>query len=148
MRYYDYKKVKQLIDENAPEITEASLGMHEDWFWTAQTIFEKGEWTQQLFLGDLIAEREKYKAEMVEAGQEKAARQSVRDKYEHINIGGIAGSSWATPTLRLDYADGSCRMIPVFTGEKSSGQVFAVNGCLSGPVQQQIPELEEITAES
>lgn len=40
---YDYKKAKDLIEEEKENIKEASLGMHEDWFWTAETIFADDE---------------------------------------------------------------------------------------------------------
>jgi len=48
MKYYDFHKAKQLIAENKENIVSASLGMHEDWFWTAETIFEGGEYKKNL----------------------------------------------------------------------------------------------------
>ena len=44
MRFYDYKKAKQFIEKNKESIKQASLGMHEDWFWTAETIFKDGKY--------------------------------------------------------------------------------------------------------
>lgn len=54
MKHYDFKKAKRFIDEHKDEIKEASLGMHEDWFWTAETVFENGEYTTNLDADDLL----------------------------------------------------------------------------------------------
>ena len=48
MKYYDYKKAKNYIEQHKAEIEEASLGMDEDWWWTARTIFEGGKFTVDL----------------------------------------------------------------------------------------------------
>lgn len=48
MRNYDYKKAKRIILENADKLESASLGMHEDWFWTAETIWDDGEFKVNL----------------------------------------------------------------------------------------------------
>ena len=48
MKTYDFSKAKQLIKENAENLVSASLGMHEDWGWTAQTIWENGEFKHEL----------------------------------------------------------------------------------------------------
>lgn len=50
---YDFKKAKLFIEQNKENIKEASLGMHEDWFWTAETIFEDGEYKVNLDDKDL-----------------------------------------------------------------------------------------------
>ena len=50
---YDYKKAKLFIEQNKENIKEAYLGMHEDWWWTAQTIFEDGEYKVNLDDKDL-----------------------------------------------------------------------------------------------
>lgn len=48
MRNYDYKQVRELIKKHADELLEATLGMHEDWFWTASTVWKNGKYTQRL----------------------------------------------------------------------------------------------------
>lgn len=48
MKYYDYQKAKNYIEQHKDEIEEASLGMDEDWLWTAETIFEDGKFTVDL----------------------------------------------------------------------------------------------------
>ena len=50
---YDFKKAKLFIEQNKENIKEAYLGMHEDWFWTAETIFEDGEFKVNLDDKDL-----------------------------------------------------------------------------------------------
>lgn len=48
MKNYDYLKAKKLIEENKDKISEAILGMSEDWFWTAETVFENGNFVIDL----------------------------------------------------------------------------------------------------
>lgn len=48
MKNYDFEKAKKLILENAGNLQSASLGMHEDWFWTAETVWESGDFTKKL----------------------------------------------------------------------------------------------------
>lgn len=42
MANYDYKLAKKIID-NAKELNTASMGMHEDWFWTAEEVWTADE---------------------------------------------------------------------------------------------------------
>lgn len=58
MKTYDYKKAKKYIEEHKDEIQMAALGMDEDWFWTAQSVFEDGKFTvnlddDSLFIGGI-----------------------------------------------------------------------------------------------
>lgn len=52
---YDYEKAKTLIAANQETLKRALLGMHEDWFWTAVTVWEDGEFTEPLNDGDRLA---------------------------------------------------------------------------------------------
>lgn len=45
---YDFKKAKNFIKKNKDKIKSATLGMHEDWFWTAQEVFKDGKFTVNL----------------------------------------------------------------------------------------------------
>lgn len=112
MKKYDFKKAIQIIEENKDSIQAASLGMHEDWFWTAEPIFGDGEFTKQ-FEDDSV-------------------------------IGGINSSNWATPTLELEFKDGSSKMISCFVGEsdREKPEWFAF-GVLSQPIQDNITPLED-----
>jgi hypothetical protein len=42
MANYDFRLAKQIID-SSKDLDSAALGMHEDWFWTADTVWTKAE---------------------------------------------------------------------------------------------------------
>ena len=48
MKEYDFDKAKAIIEKNKENVKSASLGINEDWFWTAETIYEDGEYTREL----------------------------------------------------------------------------------------------------
>ena len=48
MKNYNFKKAKQIILENVENLESASLGMHEDWFWTSETVWGNGEYKNEL----------------------------------------------------------------------------------------------------
>lgn len=72
----------------------------------------------------------------------------IYDLSENPKIGGICGSSWATPSLYLKFKDGREEMMDCYIGE-STGEApeeFSL-GELSGPTQEwveslKIPKLE------
>lgn len=107
MRTYDYTTAKKMIQMKSDVISSASLGMLEDWFWTATTVYSDSKFDVNL-----------------------------DDKPE---IAGIKGSSWATPSLILNYKDGREELISCFTGDKDSEKPewFSL-GVLSGPAQDYI----------
>lgn len=41
MREYDFKSAKKYIQTHSDHIESATLGMKEDWFWTAETVYEE-----------------------------------------------------------------------------------------------------------
>lgn len=47
---YDFKLAKLIIDTHVGLgiVVSASLGMREDWFWTAESVWENGEYTKDL----------------------------------------------------------------------------------------------------
>jgi len=152
MNYYDFKKARVLIEQNASNLVRASLGMAQDWWWTAITVWEGGKWQQELFDGDIVAQSEAYNAELVDAlkdktgGEERlSARAAIGEKYKGIMIAGIAGSSWATPSLMLEFADGTERMIECFITDGKEGKptCMPVLGVMSGPMQDRLPPLEK-----
>ncbi|MEN2765733.1 hypothetical protein [Ornithinibacillus xuwenensis] len=55
MKNYDFNKAQQIIEENKENLKKASLGMQEDWFWTADTVFENGEYVLDLNTVEIIA---------------------------------------------------------------------------------------------
>lgn len=48
MKNYDFERAKQLVESQQDQIDSASMGMFEDWFWTAETVFENGNWKNDL----------------------------------------------------------------------------------------------------
>lgn len=143
MRYYDYKKAKALIEAHQHEITSASLGVAEDWFWTATTVWENGEWKHELFLGDVEAHHKayfdelKYQLEGVTDGSARIdIRSAVAKSHGQHEISGLCGSSWATPTLLLTFANEVEKKYDVFFGEKSGEEhPGATSGCFSAPAR-------------
>ena len=45
MNTLDWKKLEAFIEERKP--VEVSAGLLDDWFWTASTVYEAGEWTDR-----------------------------------------------------------------------------------------------------
>lgn len=48
MRMYDYGKAKKLVQKYSDTLEVACLGMAEDWFWTAEEIYEDGRLVHDL----------------------------------------------------------------------------------------------------
>ena len=48
MAKYDFKSAKRYIQMHSDLISSATMGMHEDWFWTAQTIYEDDKFSVNL----------------------------------------------------------------------------------------------------
>ena len=77
MKYYDYKKAKEIIKSHLDnpgkygKLLSASLGMNEDWNWTAETIWHNSKYLVKL--------------------------------TDKTNIAGINKSYWATPVLELEF---------------------------------------------
>lgn len=76
MKYYDWNEIRKEIEEAIPNgLVVASIGMKEDWFWTGEDV-----WTKKDGYFNQIDEP-KYDKERL--------------------IGGIRGSFWATPIIKL-----------------------------------------------
>lgn len=108
---YDFEKAKAIIEKEKDLIESASLGMQEDWFWTAESIYEEGSFTKEL--------------------------------SNTTTIGGLDGSCWATPVLRIHYVDGSEIVYECFVGESSGVNTFGsflTSGPLSSEAQANIPK--------
>lgn len=140
MKKYNFKKAKELIEKYRDTLVSATLGMHEDWFWTAETIFENGEYKRELpDNADEIYEN------FIKARKEGMSllSEDVAPYREKILIAGIYGSYWATPTINLKFTDDSSKMIPCHDGGETTGESPIELGVLSGPVQDNITPLSE-----
>jgi hypothetical protein len=152
MKTYDYKKIKQLIEENKSEIISVSAGMHEDWFWTAETIWENGKYLHELpdnadeLHEKFIEARNKGLSMFLKEKDENGLAKHNPDygKYTTHQIAGLYGSSWATPCIEIKFKDGKEEMIDVSKGESEKERPFDFGlGCLSGPVQDNILPLRK-----
>jgi len=54
MKFYDMNKVIRTIQMKSDILDSASLGMGEDWFWTAETIYADGRFKVELRPGMLF----------------------------------------------------------------------------------------------
>ena len=88
MKYYNPKFIKQYIEQHRAEIEEVELGMDEDWFWTAETIFEDGEYSSRRSLDG-----------------------------NRITVAGIDGSVWATPIMAVTFKDGRVERVECWTAD-------------------------------
>ncbi len=146
-KYYDFDKAKSLIESKKEEIESASLGMHEDWFWTAQTIWENGEYKQPILSNAEAKEMDEIYIKKRKEGV--SILSGELDEYQKHMIGGIWASHWATPTLQLVYKNGEDEMIECSFGEqeiseeeKLQKQLEWASGALSKPVQENITPLK------
>ena len=91
MKKYDYDFIRNVLNEVIKDdnVIEVSLGMKEDWFWTAQAIWTRAHGLERL---DSFSDEDNTTIE-----------DAVTD---HTKIGGIVGSQWATPVICVEYAKG------------------------------------------
>lgn len=150
MKHYDFEKAIALINKHKDEISSASLGMHEDWFWTAETVWEDDEFKRPFPLNDHAMQRHN---EFILRRKEGMSLSSAECRqFDDILVSGIYGSGWATPSLQLVFLDGTDKMFSCFIGEEedpvekianvASNQAMIL-GCLSGPVQDRITQLSD-----
>lgn len=85
MNKYDTAFIKKYIEERREEIDTVDCGMREDWFWTAETVFENGEFSKEYAWG-----------------------------RKSITVAGIDGSTWATPTMEVCFKDGRTELVPCY----------------------------------
>jgi len=149
MKNYNFdlaKKIIQTISE-LTEIESASLGMQEDWFWTAETIYKDGKYTKDLVSTEQADYLSKEYKEKRKNGMSIFSDEA--SKYDSIFIGGIYGSYWATPVIQIDFTDGSQKIFECFSGVQEIDEIERIkksfeipSGCLSAPVQIERSNLE------
>lgn len=170
MRYYDYMKIQNFITSNKDKIASVDIGMTEDWFWTAQSIFKDNEFIAPFpFPEDFdVVAKEQERADHnkylrftynqskdnpdpekgdYERGYEvyKAYRDEFMDKY---CIGGILGSTWATPVMEVNFKDGHTERFNCYIDDNEPPNLEQMNstlnnaGVLSAPVNEYRSGLE------
>lgn len=89
MKKYCTKLIKEYVEKNNDVIESIYCGMREDWSWTAELIYENGE-----FLSD------------------------YNWNNENISVAGISGSTWATPVMEILFKDGRSKIISCWEDDK------------------------------
>lgn len=163
MKAFVMSTVNKLIEDNISNgLVEASLGMHEDWFWTAQTYWAEGKYANGKFndekvnkLTKLVHECRKRANDNHVPGSDLMENHDYKRSYKLQSQlpCSVMQSRWATPTLQLIFENGSDRMIDVSKGHhlpedimdaiSDGSSTLGVSGPLSGPVQDNITPLEE-----
>lgn len=100
MKYYDFKRAKKIIEENAPKLEYAKMGTKQDWYWTAERVFENGA----------------LRSDFYQNGIDGVGEETNFDGL--VKLGGLAGSDWDTPILVLGYKDGNEEEISIWTETK------------------------------
>ena len=77
MKHYDTKFIREYIEKNKEKIENVDCFMREDYRWTCDTVFSDGEFCKGF---------------------------NWKDKY--LEVAGITGSTWATPTMEVEFKDG------------------------------------------
>lgn len=117
MKFYDFAKITAFIEQHKNQIASVTLGMYEDWWWTAETIWENGNYRPQ------------YKNGL----------------HEGMKVAGLDGSIWATPAMLVKFKDGTKKCIACYKGQSdlAGPPPWFSYGELSGPAQNYLPPLEE-----
>ena len=142
MKNYDFDKAKQLIEKNRDNLKRASLGMYEDWWWTAETIWEDGNFTKELPSTEEANQINEQYIEKRKNGMSILSKEA--DQFDNIMIAGIYGSTWATPALQLQFNNKKERMLSCYIGDSDSHRSpYFSFGCISSEVQANIQDLED-----
>ncbi len=116
MKNFDFKKAFDIIESKKDIIEEASMGMHEDWFWTAETVFEKGEYNHDL--------------------QNNAPEYHLRGSQWATPVLILTYTNGQQEAFET--STGETELSP---SEIERQKSMWVSGCLSGPAQDNIPPI-------
>lgn len=149
MKNYNFDLAKEIIKtlDDLGVLYSASLGMHEDWFWTGQEIWVNGKYENEYKSNEeaKVILKEYYKAR--EEGLSVINTEGMK-KYQCVLVGGLSGSSWATPVIEVEMKDGSKQTFNCYYVEGKENEtaetilnrikksVEWTGGCLSGPMQE------------
>lgn len=152
MKHYNFELARRIIDKlvSLDVLETATLGMHEDWFWTAEEIWSEGKYKKDIILNneDFIRVHTEY-IDKRKSGMSMLSNEF--NDYLPILIGGIAGSDWATPTLQVELKDGTTKNFNCYLLDneqeedvlrKIEKEMFWTGGCLSGPAQAARQDIE------
>jgi hypothetical protein len=142
VKKYDFKLARKIIEtyKGLNVLEEASLGLHEDWFWTSETVWREGS-----YIHPIPTNIDEIHDEYVKKRNEGMSILSEEfEKYGENFIGGLIGSTWATPVIQLNLIDGTigtfrCYIdsgVEVPITEKISKEMYWTQGCLSSEVRE------------
>ena len=77
MKHYNTKFIREYIEQHKEQIVRADCFMREDYSWTCETVFEDGQ-----------------------------LRKGFNWNDNYLRVAGITGSTWATPTMEVEFIDG------------------------------------------
>lgn len=89
MKKYNTVFIKNYIEEHKGEIESVQCGMREDWNWTAETVFENGQYSMDYDWNS-----------------------------ENISVAGISGSTWATPIMEILFKDGRREILDCYKDDE------------------------------
>ena len=131
MKNYNYDLAIKIVNtfNELDLLDEASMGMHEDWFWTAQAVWKDGEWQVNLLSNE---DADKMYEEFIE--KRKNGLRIFLDKcnpeyekYSSCQLGGLRGSDWATPVIQVNLKDGTEKTFNCFIGENEVAITHGIN---------------------
>ena len=82
MKHYNTKFIREYIEQHKEQIESVECFMREDWSWTCDTVFKDGEFCK-----------------------------GFDWKGKYLEVAGITGSTWATPTMEVEFKDGRTEII-------------------------------------
>lgn len=151
MKNYNYDLAKKIINTfvDLDVIDSAALGMQEDWFWTACTIYEDGKWQIELMSSKDAEEMHNEYLEKTKEGLRMFIGNDILkpnpeyEKYEACKIGGLFGSDFAMPVLEVIFKNGDRKVFNCYTGSSEVDILESIersfqltSGVLSKPIQE------------
>ncbi len=95
MKHYNKKFIREYIENHKEQIESVECFMREDWSWTCDTVFKDGEFCK-----------------------------GFDWKGKYLEVAGITGSTWATPTMEVEFKDGRTEIIECWIDD---GDLFGQN---------------------
>jgi len=132
MKLYDFNLAKQIIKQfdDLGMLKWATLGMQEDWVYTAEEIWFDGKYTKQ-FPEDCEQRQNDYQSMRYEEFSEKyQTLTALFNAYEDILVAGLTGSKWATPVIEIILNDRQTFVFDCSRGEFTSDILNRVNAAI------------------
>ena len=91
MKKYSTKIIKAYIEMNKDQIERVYCGIREDWHWTAEFVYDLGEYSSNYDWND-----------------------------KHIEVAGITGISWGTPVMKVILKNGDMQIVDCYEDDGTS----------------------------